>query len=101
MSYYPKNAIRTGILTLHLLLVAACSSTTSTPDYPVVNDMPKNKQESRLNDSAVTSETLKAIEAISESQLDTPYKTLTNKALARFGLLVGRSALSPRFHAPP
>lgn len=82
MSHYQKKALLTGVLTLNLLLVAACSSTTSTSDYPVVNDMPQKKQESRRNDSAATSETLKAIEAISESQLDVPYKTIGNKDLA-------------------
>lgn len=82
MSHYQKNAMIFSVFALNLLFVAACSSTTPTSSYPVVSNMSQNKQKPRVNDSSATSETLKAIEAISERELDVPYKTLANETLA-------------------
>ena len=70
-----------SVFALNLLFVAVCSSTTPTSSYTVVSNMSQNKQKLRPNDSVAISKTLKAIEAISERQLDVPYKTLANKAL--------------------
>lgn len=82
MSHYQKNSMLISVLALSLLFVGACSATTPTSSHPMVSNMSQNKQKSRVNDSPATSETLKAIEAISERQLDVPYKTLANKTLA-------------------
>ncbi|HCH26454.1 alpha/beta hydrolase fold domain-containing protein [Psychrobacter celer] len=82
MSHYQKSTMLIGVLALNLLFVGACSATTPTSSNPAVSNISKNKQKSRVDGSSANSETLKAIEAISESQLNVPYKTLANKTLA-------------------